>query len=50
MNLLEFEIKSPLTGSEKIDLEIKDENRFERDTLMGKASYPRTAVYQVDRL
>ena len=36
--VLEFEIKSPLTGSEKLDLEIKDENKFQRDTLMGKAS------------
>ncbi|KAI6649404.1 Myoferlin [Oopsacas minuta] len=43
--VLEFEIRAPLTGTENIDLEIKDENTFGRDTLMGKASILiRTAV------
>ena len=43
--VLEFELNSPLDGSETIELEIKDENTFERDKLMGKASIPiRTAV------
>ena len=36
--VLEFELKSALNGSEILELEIKDENRFERDTLMGKAT------------
>ena len=38
--ILEFNIQSPLNGSEIIELDIKDENRFERDTLMGKATIP----------
>ena len=36
--VLEFFVKSPLNGSEIIELEIRDENRFDRDTLMGKAT------------